>query len=97
MARRHRDFEVVLTFWKMFARDEKCPWALRIHCVNNLALAAEVVKELPSIPGIYKPKSIEPIPGASAEAQTEVEVEAATAVADVKNFLKQLGGTNGGA
>jgi hypothetical protein len=95
MARHHRDHEVVLTFWKMFARDPAFPAALRVHCVNNLALAAGVIKELPLIPGTYRPRSVEPIPGASVEAKTEVEVEATAAVADVKSFLKQLGGANG--
>lgn len=94
MPRKRRDVEVVLTFWKMFARDPNFPAALRVHCVNNLALSAGVLKELPLIPGTYRPRSVEPLPGVSTVAPTEVDVAAADAVADVKNFLQQLGGVN---
>jgi hypothetical protein len=97
MARQCRDVEVVRTFWKMFARDADCPWPLRVYCVNNLAVSAKMATEFPPIPGTYRPpiKNLDPNPEISKNAPTEVDVEAAKAVKDVKQFLKQLGGENG--
>ena len=97
MARQPRDVEIVRTFWKMFARDASCPWALRVYVVNNLAVSAKMAKEFPPIPGTYKPpvRNLDPNTDVSKDAPTEVEAAAASAVSDVKNFLKQLGGTDG--
>jgi hypothetical protein len=98
MARYCRDREFVLAFWKLAAKDPSCPWALRVYCINNLAIAMKVVPELAPLPGIRAVNKVpEPSPVVSKELPTEVEVEASTAVDDVKNFLKQLGGANGGA
>jgi hypothetical protein len=95
MARQARDVEICRTFWKMFARDASCPWALRVYCVNNLAVSAKMATEFPPIPGAYRApvKNNEPNAEVSKECPTAVEVGAANAVADVKMFLSQLGGT----
>lgn len=96
MARQNRDVEVCRTFWKMFARDASCPWALRVYVVNQLAQSAKMPIDFPPIPGTgSRNKAIDPTPGISAEAPTEVDVAATEAVSDVKHFLKQLGGANG--
>ncbi len=97
MPRKRRDEEIVISFWKQFARDASCPWALRVYCVNLLAVKTGMVCEggLPPIPGTYVPKKVvEPSPIVSKDAPTEVEAAAAEAVADVKNFMKQLGGAD---
>ena len=96
MPRKRRDEEIVLSFWKQFARDASCPWALRVYCVNCVAKYAGVLAEFPPIPGTYRPAaSVTPSPEVSKEAPTPVEAAAAVAVADVKHFLSQLGGANG--
>ena len=96
MPRKRRDEEVILAFWKQFARDNSCPWALRVYCVNNLALATKMLEELAPIPGTaQRNKAIEPSPLVSATAPTTVEAAASSAVSDVKQFLKQLGGVDG--
>jgi|ERR1017187_5443882 hypothetical protein len=97
MARFCRDREVVLSFWKRAALDSSCPWILRVYCVNELAKAAKVATEFPPIPGSgsgVKPKT-EFSPVVSKEAPTEVDAAAVGALADVKQFLKQLGGADG--
>ena len=94
MSRFCRDREVVLTFWKLVAKSESCPWALRVYCVYQLALSAKVATEFPPIPGTYKPPTSRPSLVVSADAPTEVEVEAADMLTDTKNFLKQLGGAD---
>jgi hypothetical protein len=66
-----------------------------VYCVNNLAIAMKVVPELAPLPGVPRIKALETSPIVSKDAPTEVEAEAAAAVDDVKNFLKQLGGANG--
>lgn len=96
MARYCRDRDFVLTFWKQTSRDSSCPWALRVYCVNELAKAAKVAVDFPTLPGTYKPplKKLG-VDNDAVEPPTEVEVEAADAVEDVKQFLKHLGGANG--
>lgn len=93
MARFCRDREFVLTFWKQASKDSSCPWVLRVYCINELAKASKVAAEFPPIPGTgQRNKAVEPNPEVSKDAPTELEVEASNAVADVKQFLKQLGG-----
>lgn len=98
MARQPRDVEIVRTFWKMFARDSDCPWPLRVYVVNELAKSAKMAKpeDFPPIPGTASVKKVvEPNPEISKTLPTVVDVAAASAVADVKNFLSKLGGTDG--
>jgi hypothetical protein len=96
MARQPRDVEIVRTFWKMFARDASCPWALRVYCVNNLAVSAGMAEEFPPIPGTYKaPARTDPDTTVSKDAPTPVDAAAADAVRDVKQFVLQLGGERG--
>jgi hypothetical protein len=94
MPRKRRDEEVIISFWKQFARDASCPWALRVYCVNNLALATNLLTETLPIPGTaQRNKAIEPSPLVSQQAPTPIEAAAANAVEDMKRFMKQLGGT----
>jgi len=97
MGRFCRDRETVLKFWKLAAFDKDCPWALRVYCVNELAKTVKIATEFPPIPGTYRApiKNIEPSPDVSKDAPTEADVAAQGAIADVKQFLKQLGGANG--
>jgi hypothetical protein len=91
MPRKRRDEEIVLSFWKRFAGDKDCPWAHRVYCVYALAVATGMISEAVAPPGVgrYRPRT---------EPQVEPEPQPydSSVPVEMSDFVKQLGGANGG-
>jgi hypothetical protein len=92
MPRKRRDEEVVISFWKQFARDKDCPMHFRIYCTYALAVHTGMIPAAIFPPGIGRYREqLTPQVVSSAEGVAVAETES---VVDVKNFLKQLGGAD---